>query len=719
MSTRRAAIARAARAARWVSGCAAAGAAGAIAGGVGEAALRVAGGRQQLVSAGYAALGLWPVMTLAMLALRAAWAGWRPALAALARGGGATGAEPEASPDAGSPASLAPLFAWFAAAALGVLALAAAAWFAIYWAAQLTAFHARTLAALLPLAVLASAALLLLLSYPTARLFAASFSALDERWRARRGRPLLTYRTFALVAALTAAGATLYLLRFLRRQLALPALAPVLGPQLAGLLAPALAALAALAWHLATRRAAERRPARVTAPPILVAAALAAAALSFRFSAPAQLLDAWSHPTFASAVLERAHSLEALRREVSPAAAALTPLPNAPHPDVVLITIDTVRADRTPPLLPTAEMPALASLVARGAAFTRAYAPGNVTRRSLPALVTGLSPTRVRGRMSGWGLRLDPRHVLLAERFAAAGYETAGFLCCEHFWSPARKLGWNRGLETLRLIEDGEALAEQARAWLTERARALRHQPAGERRPLFLWMHFMEPHKWNGTSTLLPAPENILPRYDSVLTRVDAMLATVLRGLAASDDAPIIAVTADHGEGLGEHATPFHSTNLYESLLRVPLVIVGPGVEPLRSSEVVGLIDVAPTLIELAGFAVPKGGQLEGRSLAMLLRGQRPSDDEGGTAYAAMVPDQAVTERREAIIRGRWKLITSDRRGPGANGGAAGVELYDLTADPGETTNLAGSAPQFRELMHLLEAQRELEQRSPFAPLAE
>jgi arylsulfatase A-like enzyme len=83
-----------------------------------------------------------------------------------------------------------------------------------------------------------------------------------------------------------------------------------------------------------------------------------------------------------------------------------------------------------------------------------------------------------------------------------------------------------------------------------------------------------------------------------------------------------------------------------------------------------------------------------------------------------MVPDQAVSERREALIRGRWKLIRSDRSGPGVNGGGAGVELYDLIADPAEATNLAGSAPQFRELLLLLDQRRALEAQSPFAPLA-
>lgn len=697
MSSRRQAWARASR---WLGGGAAAGAVGALAGSLVEAMLRVGGAEAALTTAGYDVLALWPLTTAAVLAMRGIVNGWRPAVRAAA------------------PAQL---FAWFAVGVAALFALGGAAWLTVAWAAVFTAFRARTLAVLAPLAVVGCAAALLAASTPAARLLARGLAALDERWQRRRQRPLLTGRRLLALAALTAALSLLFLDRFLRKQLAVPALLPILAPQLAIFLAPALALAGAAAWQLVPARRRARRA--FTWGPLALAAAVLAGALSRRAADPALLLDLWSQPTFASRVIERVHPLEALRGDINPAAARLVPLAGAAgtaadHPDVILITIDTVRADRTPPLLPTAAMPALAGLAAGGAAFTRAYAPGNVTRRSLPSLVTSLSPTRVRGRMSGWGLRLDPRHVLLAERFAAAGYETAGFLCCEHFWGPQRDLGWNRGLQTLRLIEDGDALAQQARNWLVERAAAQRSQKPGERRPLFLWMHFMEPHKWNGTAGLLPAPADVLPRYDATLTRVDAMLATVLEGLAADPRPRLIAVTSDHGEGLGEHATPYHSTNLYDSLLHVPLVITGPGIAPMRPAEVVGLIDVAPTLIELAGFALPPPPQLEGRSLAPLLRGQRPSDDEGGLAYAAMIPDLAVTERLEALIRGRWKIIRSGRSGPGANGGGAGVELYDLIADPAEAVNLAGSAPQFREMIQLLDARRALEAQSPFAPLA-
>lgn len=686
----------------WIFDSVSAAAVGALAAALVESWLRLDGVMVRLAGAGYTVLGLWPALALGSMIARLALAGWLPE-GTSAPPAGATGIRP-------LPRLPAHVLSLFVVISLSLLALGAVAWGTVAWAALNTAFHARTLAALAPMPIVACGALIAALAWPVARGLARLFHGIDARRRGRRARPLFTGWRVGLFIAAVALAAALLLLRFLRVQIGLP-LWPIAAPLLAMAMAPALALAAAAAWHLAAARLGRLRAAGRIAS--LVAAAATAGALWLRATEPALLLDVWGHPVLAATVIGRVHSLEALRGDLNPAAVALAPLPGVTtHPDVVLITIDTVRADRVPPQNPAAAMPTLAGLVARGAVFTRAFAPSSTTRRSLPSLVTSLAPTRVRGRMSGWALQLDPRHVLLAERFAAAGYETAGFLCCDHFWarSAERDMGWSRGLQTLQLTRDGAQLAEQARRWLAERAASA---PAGAptgaaRRPLFVWVHLLEPHEWNGGALLLPPAAEVLPRYDATLARVDAMVATVMGGLARSPRPPLVAITSDHGEGLGEHGAVFHSANLYNSLLRIPLVIAGPGVVPAQHAEVVSLLDVAPTLIELAGFAPPPPPVYEGRSLAQLAQGRRQSDDEGGYAYAAMLPDHDVTERREAIVRGRWKLISSRR----------GLELYDYIADPKEETNLAGSAPQRAELWQLLMLRRGIDERSPFTPLA-
>jgi arylsulfatase A-like enzyme len=363
--------------------------------------------------------------------------------------------------------------------------------------------------------------------------------------------------------------------------------------------------------------------------------------------------------------------------------------PGSPHPDIVLITIDTVRFDRTPPYGGKAAMPYLAGLAERGAVFDWAFAPSNVTRRSIPSMMTGLAPNRVRGRVKGWSLRLDPRHVLVAERMRAAGYETAGFMCCANFWEPSAGTGWSRGLEHVETEKNGLALARRASAWLAQRDQT----PASARRPLFMWVHIIEPHTWaEGATELPPAPARD-QAYDRTLTASDKAVAEVVGAFAkrAPDAAPIVIVTADHGEALGDHGQPFHSSDLYNSQIRVPLVVAGPGIQQGRVGETVGLTGLAATLVELAGFVPP---DMDAASFAPLARGTRPSDPDAGDAFAAMIQDRSNPGGVVAFVRGRWKLIVNNGR----------PELYDVHADPGELTDLAAAQPaKVAELRALLD----------------
>lgn len=633
-----------------------------------------------LTTAGYCALGLWPTCALLLWAGGFAAARWRAGRAP-AEVADAAEAPQEVRALAHHGAGLV-AFVVVAGASVGALIWTAGA--TVRWAALRTAFLPNTLALLLPGAIGLVALALAALGWPV-------FDALRERLRERalrrylrRGKRPWSLRRWGLVLA-GAGGVALAALA-----LATTPLWSAVDPSgLWPAAAPALAVTITLLGHRAPL------PRLVGALALVAAPLTIACAVVARWGQPSLVLDAWAQPTFAAETIEQVHSLPALRSSVLPASATPRPRPGAAHPDVVLITLDTVRADRTPLGGGPASMPALAALGERGAVMTRAIAPGNVTRRSLPSLITGLSPTRVRGKTFGWALRVDPRHVILAERFAAAGYHTAGFVCCESFWGRDLHLGLDRGLAELTIDRDGDALARKTAAFL----RARRQQRAP--RPLFLWLHLFDPHHWNGGGAFIPGPEQARARYDAALAAADQQLAQVLGELSPQ---ALIAVTADHGEGLGDHGASFHGTNLSQSQIHVPLVVAGPGVVPGRHAEATGLIDLAPTLLELAGFEVPT--ELEGRSLAELLRGQRPSGE--GYAFAAMIRDRSVSEERVALIRGRWKLI----RGPN------GLELYDLDTDPSEQRNLAGTSPQLAILRQLLRDRQRLDERSPFAPLS-
>jgi arylsulfatase A-like enzyme len=349
-----------------------------------------------------------------------------------------------------------------------------------------------------------------------------------------------------------------------------------------------------------------------------------------------------------------------------------TPKPEVTHhPNIVLVTIDTVRADRVPLYGGPAKMPNLRKLAEKGAVFVRAFSPGNVTRRSLPSIASGVSPRRMRGRVAGWALKLDPRHVLLAERFRAAGYDTAGFFCCRSQFGRVHQLGLVRGLDTVHLEYDGAALTELATTWLQERK--------DRERPVFLWVHYVEPHNWFKDHKPQEGARRKPQRYDLSLAAADEALGPLLGsvGLNLGEDTYLI-VTSDHGEGLGDHGIKNHGATLYDTEVHVPLVVTGPGIDHKRVQQVVGLVDLAPTMLELAGFLPPEFPVMDGLSVAPELLGQREDRLGKGEAYSSQVVDRSVNSDLNAIIAGRYKLIERGKK----------YELYDRESDPMEKKNL-------------------------------
>jgi hypothetical protein len=546
------------------------------------------------------------------------------------------------------PGTAAPrVWAWLVYLVLATAALAAVVMNAVAFFARATAFKPHTLALLLPALVVPATLALVALSRPAVDALAAAIGWLEARRQARGRRPWATARAAVgagLGLALVAPVAGWYLVA-----------RPRLGYVDVSLLRYPLIALALLVpGHALGRR--RDRIGRVAGSAALAVLGVAiATALCVWWWRPIHMLELWSRPTVAGLAVDSLFDLERLRGRLSEGGFPPVEVAGAHHPDVILITIDTLRGDRTPVLGGTAPMPTLAGLAGRGASFEWAFAPGNVTRRSLSTIATGAGPSRLRGRLSGWALRMDPRHVAIGERFRAAGYDTAGFFCCRGFFARDLRIGLSRGLDHLTIEHDGAVLAAAANAWLVARQRA------GARAPLFVWMHLIELHNWGEESRELGSASEA-QRYTFVLGKVDAMLGTTLTSLPTDGErAPIIAITADHGEGFGDHGAPYHSTDLYNSQIRVPLVIAGPGVVPGRRLEPVGLADVAPTLLELAGYRAPGLPEMDGRSVADLLTGRSADDPDGGFAYSEMVPDRHVAEARRALVTGRWKLIESKK----------------------------------------------------------
>jgi arylsulfatase A-like enzyme len=453
------------------------------------------------------------------------------------------------------------------------------------------------------------------------------------------------------------------------------------------------------------------RAARARCPRrIWVAAALAAAALL-------------GLPPGAGAAGEARDATPAALPPVPPVAAVGPPAPLRPSA-IVLVTVDTLRADRVSfggYRLPTT--PFLDRLAGEGVTFESSYATSSWTPPTMASIFTGVPPM-THGVVSGQivGTEAVRQPVLpdslgtIAEHAARLGFRTLGVASNRHL---SIDLGFAQGFDRYfdpPAFIGGTAVNEEARRLLRaeygEDWKAAWHGA-----PLFLWLHYFDPHDpylpydpWiaehapkaivrgeKSPARLVmaelklrfPKPdaalaEVIRPIYDSEIRRTDELLATLWSELAPDGNVLFI-LTADHGEEMGERGQLGHSHSLHDELVRVPLLFWWPRGIPggVRVRQPVSAIDILPTVLDLLGEPVP--ASLPGRSLAPLWR----SPHGGGAApsfppvFLELHPPKPF---RWAVVEGRWKLIVDPAK-PGA------AELYDLERDPGERANLAAREP--------------------------
>jgi arylsulfatase A-like enzyme/Tfp pilus assembly protein PilF len=349
-------------------------------------------------------------------------------------------------------------------------------------------------------------------------------------------------------------------------------------------------------------------------------------------------------------------------------------------PDVVLITVDTLRADRVGASL----TPAINAVGVRGARFLTARTTVPLTLPAHVSLMTGAIPPATGVRLNG-AHRFDGSRPTLARLFKDAGRDTAAFIGA---FVLDRQFGLGAGFDTyddqiarspgapLRLEAERPAsiVADRAIAWLKSR-----QQPAGQpRRPFFLWAHVYDPH-----APYTP-PSDALARaggkpYDGEVTYADAEIGRLLRAITDRGDSgrTLVVILGDHGESLGEHGERTHGMLLYDGALRIPLVIAGPGVPAGDRQQLVSIVDVAPTVLRLAGLDVSPG--MQGRDLF--------SDPAAAhEVYAeTQYPRTLGWSPLTALVEERWKVIAPE---------GGGEELYDLERDPGERDNASAQRPE-------------------------
>jgi arylsulfatase A-like enzyme/lipoprotein NlpI len=357
---------------------------------------------------------------------------------------------------------------------------------------------------------------------------------------------------------------------------------------------------------------------------------------------------------------------------------APAPTANAAGADVLLITIDTLRADavgfaggfgadhQKP------ETPNLDRLAAAGRVYTDAHAHNVVTLPSHTNILTGRYPWQ-HGVRDNSGFVVPATVPTLATLLKEAGYATGAFVAA---YPLDAGFGLNRGFDVYddkfpRGSRPGDfAMAERRGDQVVAPALAWWDAHRGQRR--FLWVHLYDPH------SPYDPPEPFRSRFRDNLylgdvAAADSYLAPLLDPLLAGRQPPaLVVVTADHGEALGDHGELTHGLFAYESTLKVPLVVWGPGVQTGKDDRPARHVDILPTVLGALGVQLPQ--DLPGRSLLAA-----PAADPGQLAYFESL--STSLNRGWAPLRGilhdRKKYI--DLPLP---------ELYDLAKDPGETANL-------------------------------
>lgn len=349
--------------------------------------------------------------------------------------------------------------------------------------------------------------------------------------------------------------------------------------------------------------------------------------------------------------------------------------------NLLLITIDTFRADRVGPATP-----ALARLGREGIRFDSADSPVPLTLPAHASLLSGLLPLHHGLRNNGIGT-FPPGPDTLATIFARSGYRTGAFVgsfILDH------RFGLDRGFERyddeiVRNVSDnsGTFEAERRGAEVVDRALAWLRQSDG--RPFFAWVHLYDAHAPYAPPP--PYPQT----YDGEVAYVDAQVARLLTIVDRTNT--IIVVAGDHGESLGEHGELTHGLLLYEPTLHVPMIVAAPSLAPRVIRTAVSTIDLAPTVASLAGVPFPK--PVDGRDLAADLRAGRepqPAPIYAETQYPATFGWSELASMRLAAT----KLIS-----------APAPELYDLLRDPGETANVLTSERRaYRDLATRLDQLR-------------
>lgn len=350
--------------------------------------------------------------------------------------------------------------------------------------------------------------------------------------------------------------------------------------------------------------------------------------------------------------------------------------------NVVMISIDSLRADMPWSGYPRPIAPFLTELEARSVSYTHAYALSSYTSMSVGGFLGGRLPGEL--RRDGYFFGTYPSRVLFfPEKLHAAGVRT--ITANAHGYFRRGKAGFDQGFDVYELLPglhwnsttDVDVTGDRHAAL----ARRLLSDPANTSGRFFAWFHFMDPHdQYQQHPGATAWGRRMRDRYDGEVTYTDAQLRDFVTWIQQQPWGAhtAIIITADHGEGFGEHHHFRHGFELWQHVVRVPWFFVLPGATPKRIDVSRSHLDLAPTILDL--FGLPPEPEFTGRSLVPELYGSETPAERDVWIDLARTSDN---DRRRALVHGRYKII--------AYGDDSRFEVYDVEADPGETTNLRAS----------------------------
>lgn len=374
--------------------------------------------------------------------------------------------------------------------------------------------------------------------------------------------------------------------------------------------------------------------------------------------------------------------------EASAAASAAEPAPTPPARkpsgpfNVVLLLIDSLRADMPWAGYPREIAPNLSALEPTCTSYTRGYSTSSYTAKSVAAALSGKYPSML--KRSGYFFTKYPEsNLFFPELLQKAGVHTMA--THGHMYMRKGNNGLDQGFADWRIV-DGLTFDAQTDNHVTSQKMtplAIEQLAAAPKdKPFFMYLHYMDPHDVYQQHKESPAfGKKTRDRYDSEVFYTDLWVGKLLSHMREQPwwKNTVLIVSADHGEAFGEHNQYRHAFELWESLVHVPLMFCGPGIAARHIETPRSSIDFAPTILELMG--VKAEHDFVGESLVAELGGGAPKE----RPVLLDLPADSNNPERRALISGDYKLLVfgADWR----------FDLYDLKNDPGEKKDLAKSAP--------------------------